>query len=252
MYQDKYQRGAASRSFQAYSRMRIPHILLPHVHQIYVINAIRDNKQVDPDDLYARAIGDFVRGKNGEAFAELGGLIERSVTGKIVGSEVDSVILTLFALQKLDLRDEDFPNVQLFNHKFLNDRGIVALVTVLTFDAAQLDAAAMDRFRGGENLTAAYGPRRTRQHKETGKSVQELLKQFASVDEPAYREAAQRYVEYRFRDLGNFQRYLARAELSGNPRSERHLRDWFRRFDDALGYSRPARGRPKGPNTQTR
>ena len=249
MYQDNYQRGGARQAFQAYSRMRIPPMLLPHVHQVHVINAIRANNQVDSDGLYARALDDVVHGENAAVFADVARLIEKVVTGKLKGLEVETAVRTLSGLHRIDLDDESYPNLRLFNHRFLNNSGLNALVTVLISDAAQLDAVTIDQYRGGENMSAAYGPRRTRQHKKMGKSIQALLKQFTAVDEPATREAAERYVEYRFLDHGNLLNYMRRAELDGSSRSERYLRKWFRYFDDAFRYPRPSRGRPKGSRT---
>ena len=247
MYQESYHRGDAANAFQAHARMRVPHEMLPHLYQVYVINAIRDNKRIDHENLYERALADVVHGENGVVFAELSNFLERLSTGKLRGIEIGSALLTLASLHRVDQNDDAYPNVKLFDHRFLNDRGGNALVTVLIFDAAEIDAVTIDRFRGGDNLKAAYGPRKTRQDKELGTLLQRFLKQFASVDEPAIRAAAEHYVEYRYHHHGKFQDYLRQTELSGNAPSESYLRKWFRRFDKAFKFPRARRGRPRGP-----
>ena len=245
MYQERYLRGNTRDSFQAYTRMRIPPILLPHVRQVHVIHAIRANAEIDTDNLFARALDDVTHGQNASVFAGVATFMEKMVTGKLRGSEFAEAIAILSGLHKIDLNDESYPNVRLFNRRFLNDRGLIALVTLLVTDAAELDTAAIDRFRGGETLSAAYGQRRTRQQKVVGKNTQELLKLFAPLDEPAMKEAAERYVSYRFLHNGDLADYMKREQLEGNRRSERYLRQWFQKFDDAFGYPRPPRGRPR-------
>ena len=240
-----YRRGGARHRFQAYNRMRIPPMLLPHVRQVHIIGAIRHSREVDDDDLYGKALSDLTHGDNETVLNEVAALMEGVVTEKLKGREVDAALQTYSSLYRIDQDDSAYPNIILFNQRFLNGKGLTALVTVLICDAAELDVAAIDLFKGGANLEAAYGARNTRRSRRAGKEFQTLLKNFTAVDEDATREAAGRYIEYRFLDHGNFSDYLRRAELAGNPRSERHLRQRFREFDDALGFPRPTRGRPK-------
>ena len=166
--------------------------------------------------------------------------------------ELDAADRTLSGADRLDKDDGSYTNIAEFNKRFLNGNGLHALVAVLVTDAANLDLAAIDTFRGGESLTAAYGPRRTRRHKTTGTRIQNRLKKLPTIDEPALREAADRYVVYRFLDGGSLPDYKRREELAGNPRSDRHLRKWFRRFDESLGYPPPPRGRPRSKRIRAR
>ena len=231
--------------FQVFPRMRVPGDLLQHTYQIHVINAIRRNREIDKEDLYGRALTDITHGDNSAVFADLSGLIERAVSGKLKGKKCDAAKRMFSGLPRLRYDDDGCANINGFNHRFLNDRGVFALVTILVIcDAAKLDLAAVDTFRGGEALAAAYGPRQTGRKKRFGPEVQAKLKQLAVVDQPATMEAADRYVEYRFLDRGSLRHYKRRQELEGDPRSDRYLRLWFRKFNKALGYPPPPRGRP--------
>ena len=118
-------------------------------------------------------------------------------------------------------------------------------MTVLALDAMNLDLVRIDTFRGKEGLGPAYGPRQTQQDKSLGRELQQRLKQFASIDEPAVQEAADRYIEYRFLDHGSLPDYKRRKELEGDTRSDGHLREWFKEFDRALSYPSPTLGRPR-------
>ena len=229
---------------QVYQRMRVPDIMLEATRQTHVVNAIRRNREIDKDDLYGRALRDITHGDNSAVFADVSKLIEGVVSGRLKGDKSDAAVRTLVGLHRLDRGDDAYPNIFEFNRRFLNDRGLFALLTILVLDAANLDLDAIDTFRGGEALGAAYGPRRTQQQKRLGPELQALLKQFAVLDEPATMEAADRYVEYRFLDHGSLPDYKRRKELEGDPRSDRHLRKWFGKFDKALGYPPPVPGRP--------
>ena len=137
-------------------------------------------------------------------------------------------------------------NIREFDHRYLNNKGRFTLLTLLACDAAGLDLAAIDVLRGGEALSAAYGPRKTRRDKNLGKQLQSRLKDLKSADEPATMEAADRYVEYRYLDHGNLPNYKKRKELEGDTPSERYYREWFRDFNKAkaLGFWQPGPGRP--------
>ena len=234
-----------NRSLQARPRMRVPHLFLPPAYQVNVVKAIRRNNEIDGDDLYGHALEDLVQGENSAVFAELSALIKGVVSRQLNGSEKDAAERFLSGVNRLNDNEDAYPNISRFNKRFLNDRGLPALVTVLVVDAVNLDLPAIDTFRGGETLAAAYGPRRTRRQRILGKRLQAQLKRYPVVDEPAMKEAADRYVEYRFLDQGNLADYKRRSELAGNPRSDRYLRNWFKKFDESFGYPPPPRGRPR-------
>ena len=119
-----------------------------------------------------------------------------------------------------------------------------ALLPALTLEALQLDPVAVDAFRGGEAVTAAYGKRKTRRQKTLGKDLQQTLKQFPALDVPAVEEAADCYVEYRFLHHGKFPNYLRRKEQEGTARHAGYYREWFKKYDEALGYPPTPPGRP--------
>ena len=147
----------------------------------------------------------------------------------------------------IDLRDVEehtCSKILEFNLRYLNDKGISAVLTLLAFDAARLDLVATDVLRGGEALSAAYGPRKIRRDKKLGKEMQSWLKGLKSVDEPATMEAADRYVEYRYLDHGSLPNYKKRKELEGDTHGERYYGEWFRDFNKALGFRQPGPGRP--------
>ena len=190
--------------------MRVPDIMLPPTHQIHVVNAIRRNREIDKDDLYGRALGDITHGDNSAVFADASELIEGVVSGNLKGNGREAAERMLFGLHCLDHDDDVYSNIFEFNRRFLNDRGLFALLTILVLDAAKLDLPTIDTFRGAEALGAAYGPRQTQQQKRLGRELQAQLKQFAAVDEPATMEAADRYVEFRFLDHGSLPDYKKR------------------------------------------
>lgn len=230
---------------QVLPRMRVPPNLLKHTLQTHVINAIRRNREVDKDDLYGRALADLTGGENSAVLDDFSELVERAVSGKLKGHETAAAERTFSGLPRLSAQDDAYPNIFEFNRRFLNGRGSLALLTLLTLEAAKLDLGAVDTFRAGDALDSAYGPRRTRRQKELGTELQALLKQLAVVDEPAMMEAADRYIDYRFLDHGSLTDYKRRKELEGDPRSDRHLRDWFKKFDRALGFPPSPSGRPR-------
>ena len=223
--------------------MRVPSVALPHTHQIHVVDAIRRSYEIDKDDLYGHALQDLTHGQNSAVFGEVSSLIQGAISGELEGMELEAAERTLARLHRFD-DAAAYPNIFEFNRRFLNKRGLFALVTVLILDAAKVDLVTIDNFRGGEALIAAYGPRRTRRQKRLGKRLQARLKQFPVVDEPATMEAADRYVEYRFLYRGSLPEYKLRKQLEGSPRSDSYLRQWFRKFDKALGYPPPSSGRP--------
>ena len=230
--------------FQARPRMRVPREMLPSTYQLHLIQAIRCNSEIDEGGLYLRALRDITGGENSAVFADVSKLVDRVVSGKLRGNRRDEAVKTLIGSHRLN-RDEDaYLNILEFNRKFLNDRALFALLTLLVLDATKLDLVRMDTFRGREALGPAYGPRRTQGDKRLGSDLQERLKQFAILDEEATMEAAGRYIDYRFLDHASLPEYKRRQELRGNPRSDRYLRDWFGKFDKALGYPPPGPGRP--------
>ena len=145
---------------------------------------------------------------------------------------------------RLDDDGDVYPSIVEFDRRFLNSNGLMALVNALIVEAAELDLATIDAYRGGETLVAAYGSRRTRHHKKLGAQLQRQIKNFNVVDEPATMEAADRYVKYRYLHDGSLPDYKRRQELEGNARHDNYLRKWFREFDQALGFPPPPLGRP--------
>ena len=156
----------------------------------------------------------------------------------------DAPVRTLLSIDLRDVEEHTCSNIREFNHRYLNNKGISALLTLLACDAAGLDLAAIDVLRGGEAFSAAYGPRKTRRDKNLGKQMQSWLKDLKSADESATMEAADRYVEYRYLDHGNLPNYKKRKELEGDTHCERYYREWFRDFNKALGFWQPGPGRP--------
>ena len=231
-------------SFQARSRMRVMDSMLPVLHQIHVIRAITRHHEIDKEDLYGQALADFTHGDNAEAFSALGEFVRRVTSRTLLDDKSDAPVRTLLSIDLRDVEEHTCSNIREFNHRYLNNKGISALLTLLAFDAAGLDLAAIDVLRGGEALSAAYGPRKTRRHKTLGKQMQSWLKDLKSADEPATMEAADRYVEYRYLDHGNLPNYKKRKEFEGDTPSERYYREWFRDFNKALGFWQPGPGRP--------
>ena len=209
------------------------------------VDAIRRHPEIDRENLYGKSLHELDRGESSAVFAKLSSSIGELLSGELKGKEATTATRLLDAASHLEADDGIYPSIVAFNRKFLNENGLIALLTLLVFDATKLDPMAIDIYRGGNVLTAAYGPRRTRQHKNLGKTLQAMLKEFPVVDEPATKEAAARYVEYRFLDQGNFTDYMRRTELAGNPRSDSYLRRWFRKFDQSVGFPAPRRGRPR-------
>ena len=231
-------------SFQARSRMRVVDIMLPSLHQIHVIRAITRHHEIDKEGLYGQALADFTHGDNEEAFSALREFVHKVTSGTLLDDKSDAPVRTLLSIDLRDVEEHTCSKILEFNLRYLNDKGISAVLTLLAFDAARLDLAAIDDLRGGEALSAAYGPRKTRRDKKLGKQIQSWLKGLKSADEPATMEAADRYVEYRYLDHGSLPDYKRRKELEGDTRGERYCRYWFRAFDKALGFRHPGPGRP--------
>lgn len=231
------------RNFQVRPRMRVPEEMLDHTYRFYTVDAVRRHPEIDQENLYEKALQELVQDETADVLADLSTSIEALLSGGLKGKELETSRRILDRASRLDSSDDAYPSIAEFNRRYLNENGIIALLTLLIFDAADLDPVAIDTYRGGETLLAAYGPRKTQQHKRTGTALQAMLKQFPSVDESATREAADRYVEYRFLDGGSLPDYIIRTELAGDPRGNTYLRGWFKKFDQALGFPPPRRGR---------
>ena len=231
---------------QLHPRMRVPADMLPSAYLAHVIRAICRNSKVDKDGLYRKALAGITGGRNRDGFARVTKLIDRAISApksmrKKLRRNSDSPLLTM----PWGVIDEDTTkNINEFDRRFLNGKGGGVLVAVLTMDVLDLDTVAIDAFRGGEAVRAAYGERNTQRQKKLGKDLQQILKQFAALDEPAVMEAADSYVEYRFLHRGKFPNYLKRKEQEGTARHPGYYREWFKKFDEALGYPPTPPGRP--------
>ena len=228
--------------FQLRSRMRVPSPMIPAMYQFHVIQAIRRNPEVDKEGRYSKALGDVTSGRNREAFDRVFKTIEQAMTGTRARRKRK---LLLMDSRWLEVNEDARLNINEFNSRFLNNTGAGALLMALTLDAIPLDPIAIDTFRGGDAINAAYGERRTQEQKRVGVALQQQLKQFGVLDEPATEDAADCYAEYRFLYGGDFPDYVREKELEGTARSEKYYRVWFKRFDKALGHLPPARGRPR-------
>ena len=159
-------------SFQARYRMRVVDIMLPSLHQIHVIRAITRHLEIDKEGLYGQALADFTHGDNEEAFSALGEFVHKVTSGTLLDDKSDAPVRTLLSMDLHDVEEHTCSNIREFNRRYLNDKGISAVLTLLAFDAAGLDPVAIDVLRGGEALSAAYGPRKTRRDKKLGKEMQ--------------------------------------------------------------------------------
>ena len=237
-------RPAISRKFQTFDRMRVPIEARPFALQLHVVQAVRRNRELNGEVPFRNALEDLKRGQHSQMLDEVGTLIRRIVAKELEGEEVGAATELVERLGALDDGNDVNPHIEAFNRDFLNDNGLDALLWMLVVEATDLDLVAIDEYRGGKDLQAAYGSRRTRALRGRGKELQVHLKTFASFDETAMTNAADQWVVYRHLDHGRFPDYMRRAELNGLPSSERNLRRWFNDFDRALGYSPPPRGRP--------
>ncbi len=234
---------------QPYDRMRAPIEALPFALRYQVVQAVRRTRirhgleESDGESAYQDALKDFRQGELSALYDNVNDFFERFTSGGLEGKEIETGCAVIEKALTLGSDALQFPSIDKFNREFLNDNGLDALLFALLVDAARLNLKKIDEHRGGWRLQAAYRRRRTQAAKREGKRIQELLKQWASFDEPAMMAAAERYVVYRHVYRGNFNRYRVHAELEGSF-SDRHLREWFHDFDNALGYPAPKRGRP--------
>lgn len=243
-------RPAISRSFQAFDRMRAPIEVRPFALRLHTVQAVRRNRELEGETSFRDALEDLKQGQLAQILDEVGTLLKRIVAKELEGGEIVALTEVLARLGTLDDGDGLYPHIEAFNRDFLNGSGLDALLLVLVVEAADLDLIAIDQFRGGTDLQAAYGPRRTRADKRRGAELQAQLKVLFSFDETAMTNAADQYVVYRHLDHGHFPGHMRCAELAGLPLSERSLRKWFKDFDSALGHPPPPRGRPpKGGRT---
>ena len=225
-----------------FPRMRIPTEMLSATYQLHVIQAIRRNPEVDKDGIYAKALQDIAGGQNPAAFDR----VRKCIDEVLANPKSKRNRKRLLADSRwLNQDDDSYPNIVEFNRRFLNDQGLGPLLTVLVLEAMQLDTVAIDAFRGGDAVTAAYGKRQTQEQKRLGERLQQVLKRFETSDEPAAKEAADCYLEYRFLRDGNFPGYKRQVEQEEAARHEEYYPTWFRRFDEALGYPPAPRGRPR-------
>lgn len=235
-------------NLQAYPRIRVPEFLVQFLRQIHVIRAICRHPEIDRDDLYGEALAGLRDGDNAKAFSAVNEFVHEFVQkvtpGALLDGKDEEPKRGWIDIVLCEVDEQTASRICDFNHKFLNDKGDSALITLLTFDAGHLDPAAIDIFRGGDALRAAYGSRRTRRDKRLGKEIQSQIKRFSSVDDPATMEAADRYAEYHYLCNGSLSTYKMRKELEGDTHDDRYYGDWFPKFDRAFGFPRTGPGRP--------
>ena len=229
-------------NFQVRPRMRIMDVMIPYLHQPHVIKAITRHPEIDKEDLYGEAVAGLRHRNNAEAFAILSEVVHKVTSGTLLDDKSDAQVEPLFDIGLSNFDEDTCSAIRGFNHKYLNDKGDSALQTLLTFDASGLELTAIDIFRGGETLIATYGSRKTRRDKKLGKQMQDWLKDLKSSDEAATIEAANRYAEYRYLHDGNFSAYKKFRELKDEASIHRYYRDWFRKFNNALGFPSPRPG----------
>ena len=230
--------------FQTRPRMRVPSRSLTFMYRVHVVDAIRRSGEIDTDDLHGKALRDLTHGQNFVVFSELSSLVQQAMSGESNDKLLDAAERVMSGVGQLDDDGDVYPSIVEFDRRFLNNKGLMALLNALIVEAAELDLPTIDAYRGGDTLVAAYGPRRTRHHKKLGAQLQRHIKNFNVVDEPAAMEAADRYVKYRYLHDGSLPDYKRRQELEGNVRHDNYLRVWFRKFDQALGFPPPPLGRP--------
>ena len=235
-----------TRRMQAYNRMRAPIKARPFTLQWHVIQAIRRRSEIaNGESLYQDALRELLNGSVAEVLDDFDAWAKGIVSGELQGKEKEEGIRIIDKANELVNPDEEYPNLAKFNREFLNSSGQLALIYSLVVDAADLDLVALDKYRGGSSLQAAYEhPKRTQAVKREGKRIQALLKRLFLFDEDAMSDAADWYVIYRHVYQGNFHEYTIKAEQDDSSFSEGHDRRWFRDFDDALRHSAPRRGRP--------
>ena len=234
-----------TRRLQPFTRMRAPIEAKPFALQWHVIQAIRRSPEIaSGDSVYRDALEELLHRSVTGLLGDFNAWAKGLVSGKLHGVEVESAVEILDkACGTVDV-SEEYPSIAKFNQDYLNGNGELALIFSLVIDAADVDVVALDEYRGGEALQAAYGPRRTQASKREGKRIQSLLKQWDSFDEDAMSDAADRYVVYRHVHHGSFTEYKIEAQLKGPSFSERRRLKSFNEFDRALGYPPPERGRP--------
>ena len=135
-------------SFQARSRMRVMDSMLPVLHQIHVIRAITRHHEIDKEGLYGQALADFTHGDNAEAFSALGEFVHRVTSGTLLDDKGDAPVRTLLSIDLRDVEEHTCSNIREFNHRYLNNKGISALLTLLAIDAAGPGPGSHRRLEG--------------------------------------------------------------------------------------------------------
>ena len=230
-------------NLQARNRMRIPNVVVPQLHLAHVIRAITRHPEIDKEDLYGQALQGLRDGNNANAFSDFGEIVHRVTSGALSADKFDRLRRELFNRGLAEVDEHTCSRIREFDSKYLNNRGGSALLTLLTFDAGNLNPQAIDEWRGRDVLDPIYGPRKTRQAKELGEQIQILIKGLSSSDQPATIEAAYYYVEYRYLYDGNLSVYNRCRQLNADKTLHRSYRQWFRKFDKALGFPSPRSGR---------
>ena len=149
------------RNFQVRPRMRVPKGMLDHTYRFHIVDAVRRHPEIDLENLYEEALQELVQGETADVLADLSSSIETLLSGALKGKELATACRLLDRASRLDTSDDAYPRITEFNRRYLNENGLIPLVTALIFDAADLDPVAIDTYRGGETLFAAYGPRET-------------------------------------------------------------------------------------------
>ncbi len=222
-------------------RMRVHDNIYQAALQLHVIDAIRRSCRVDEEGLFDVCVEEVQSdGVIAGEFRLLVKLIDMTIDDK--QPEKAAVILkaNLRRIKEHWRREDTCHSLELFDDRYLNGSGVLALGAAITYELLDLDPAEVDEAVMGETLKAAYGRRKTQEHKRKGKELQKKLKQLLSLHEPAIRGAADRYVRFQYLFDGELERFMTSEELETEDedelRSERYYRGWFGKFNRAYGF----------------
>ena len=226
------------RSLQERSRKWVPQWNFADALKLHLIEAVRSSDKFDTEDLYGQVCNEVL---SAEGVPEVLDHVHPMVNGLLSVQETAQDFVEIGeALAQIQgcffhgPGGNSIAGAEIFNHRYLNGHGRVALATSVGFDVMGVEPSKFCAAVGREAKAAAHGSRNPRMHRRWGKTIMDILKTYRSFEEPAWRHAARLYLICRHVCERRWTLYEYYMDSTNREPGSSDIQDMFRDFDRAL------------------